>query len=90
MVFDRRQSVIFGYHLIKSVASSNIFSFSLAVKRLTSLILFLFFFCFVYFFLMPNVSFFTFLSVIITVKKICLHKFNIFCFFRFLEKLQNG
>ena len=90
MVFDRRQSVIFGYHLIKSVASSNIFSFSLAVKRLTILILFLFFFCFVYFLLMPNVSFFTFLSVIITVKKICLHKFNIFCFFRFLEKLQNG
>ena len=39
---------------------------------------------------MPNVSFFTFLSVIITVKKIRLHKFNIFCFFRFLEKLQNG
>lgn len=67
MVFDRRQSVIFGYHLIKSVASSNIFSFSLAVKRLTILILFLFFFCL--FFLLPNVSFFTFLSVIITVKK---------------------
>ena len=42
------------------------------------------------FFSMPNVFFFTFLSVIITVKKICLHKFNIFCFFRFLEKLQNG
>ena len=75
MVFDRKQSVIFGYHLIKSVASSNIFSFSLAVKRLTILILFLFFLCFVYFF--QCLMFFFYF-------------FNIFCFFRFLEKLQNG
>lgn len=57
MVFDRRHSIIFGYHSFKSVAFSNIFSFSLAVKRLMILILFLFFLCFVYFFSMPNVFF---------------------------------
>ena len=89
MVFDRRHSIIFGYHSFKSVAFSNIFSFSLAVKRLMILILFLFFLCFVYFF-QCLMFFFYFLIVLITVEKICLHKFNIFCFFRFLEKLQNG
>ena len=50
MLFDRRHSIIFGYHSFKSVAFSNIFSFSLAVKRLMILILFLFFLYFVYFF----------------------------------------
>lgn len=50
MLFDRRHSIIFGHHSFKSVAFSNIFSFSLAVKRLMILILFLFFLYFVYFF----------------------------------------
>lgn len=88
-MFDRRHSIIFGYHSFKSVAFSNIFSFTLTVKRLMILILFLFFLCFVYFF-QCLMFFFYFLIVLITVEKICLHKFNIFCFFRFLEKLQNG
>ena len=87
MVFDRRHSIIFGFHLFKSVALSNIF-FSLAVKQLTILILF--FLCYVHFFSMPIFFLFTFLGVIITVAKSCLHAFNIFCFLRFLEKLQNG
>ena len=88
-MFDRRHSIIFGYHSFKSVAFSNIFSFTLTVKRLMILILFLFFLCFVYFF-QCLMFFFYFLIVLVTVEKICLHKFNIFCFFRFLEKLQNG
>ena len=71
MVFDRRHSIIFGYHSFKSVAFSNIFSFSLVVKRLMILILFLFFLCFVYFF--QCLMFFFFLIVLLTVEKICLH-----------------
>ena len=71
MVFDRRHSIIFGYHSFKSVAFSNIFSFTLTVKRLMILILFLFFLCFVYFF--QCLMFFFFLIVLLTVEKICLH-----------------
>lgn len=71
MVFDRRHSIIFGYHSFKSVAFSNIFSFSLAVKRLMILILFLFFLCFVYLF--QCLMIFFFLIVLLTVEKICFH-----------------
>ena len=56
MVFDRRHSIIFGYHSFKSVAFSKIFSFSLAVKRLMILV----FPLLCLFFSMPNVFFFTF------------------------------
>ena len=80
MVFDRGHSIIFGYHSIKSVASSNILSFSMAEKRMMILILFCFFFV-LFIFFQCQMFFFTFLSVIITVENICLPKFNIFCFF---------
>lgn len=71
MVFDRRHSIIFGYHSFKSVAFSNIFSFSLAVKRLMILILFFVFSLLCLFF--QCLMFFFFLIVLLTVEKICLH-----------------
>ena len=50
MVFDRRQSVIFGYHLIKSVASSNIFSFFIGGETADDFDFVLVFFLFFLFF----------------------------------------
>ena len=88
MVFD--SSIIFGFHLFKSVALSNIFFFFIGGETVDD-----FDFVFVFsllcsLFSMPNFFLFSFLGVIITVQKNCLHAFNIFCFLRFLEKLQNG
>lgn len=87
MAFDRRHSIIFGYHLFRSVPLSNIFFIGGETVDDFDFVLVFSLLCL--FFQCP-MFFFYFLSVIITVEKISLHAFNISCFVRFLEKLQNG
>ena len=60
MVFDRRHSIIFGYHSFKSVAFSNIFFFFIDGETADDFDFVLVFSLLCLFFSMPNVFFLLF------------------------------